>query len=230
MNAGSRARLKHLEDELLALSEDTMLLEELDGFIAGLLVCPDLIKPGEWLPIVWDRDGEDSQPVFADLDHANKVLGLIMEHYNSVARTLMKSPSRYSPLFPIDDRNGDILWELWIEGFDKAVKLRPAAWQNLLNADAETATAIRGMTTLAEIACADRAMPQIDRDAATTTAPQNIARWVVTLNTWRITNYRPPAAASPWPPSSFRSANKAGRNDTCPCGSGKKYKKCCGLN
>jgi len=24
-------------------------------------------------------------------------------------------------------------------------------------------------------------------------------------------------------------ANKAGRNDTCPCGSGKKYKKCCEL-
>jgi preprotein translocase subunit SecA len=27
-----------------------------------------------------------------------------------------------------------------------------------------------------------------------------------------------------------RSAKKAGRNDPCPCGSGKKYKKCCGIN
>lgn len=24
--------------------------------------------------------------------------------------------------------------------------------------------------------------------------------------------------------------NKVGRNDICPCGSGKKYKKCCGVN
>jgi hypothetical protein len=31
-------------------------------FIAGLPVCPDLIKPGEWLPIVWDRDSGDPQP------------------------------------------------------------------------------------------------------------------------------------------------------------------------
>jgi hypothetical protein len=31
---------------LLALGERTMLLEKLDGFIAGLLVCPDVIKPG----------------------------------------------------------------------------------------------------------------------------------------------------------------------------------------
>ena len=28
----------------------------------------------------------------------------------------------------------------------------------------------------------------------------------------------------------LRNDNQVGRNDTCPCGSGKKYKKCCGLN
>jgi uncharacterized protein YecA (UPF0149 family) len=27
-----------------------------------------------------------------------------------------------------------------------------------------------------------------------------------------------------------RSGAKVGRNDPCPCGSGKKYKKCCGAN
>ncbi|TSJ91646.1 hypothetical protein FG002_001700 [Chitinimonas sp. BJB300] len=27
-----------------------------------------------------------------------------------------------------------------------------------------------------------------------------------------------------------REAPKVGRNDPCPCGSGKKYKKCCGAN
>jgi len=27
-----------------------------------------------------------------------------------------------------------------------------------------------------------------------------------------------------------REAEKVGRNDPCPCGSGKKYKKCCGVN
>ena len=30
------------------------------------------------------------------------------------------------------------------------------------------------------------------------------------------------------PRSSISSDKKVGRNDTCPCGSGKKYKKCCG--
>jgi len=27
-----------------------------------------------------------------------------------------------------------------------------------------------------------------------------------------------------------RKSDKIGRNDPCPCGSGMKYKKCCGLN
>ena len=27
-----------------------------------------------------------------------------------------------------------------------------------------------------------------------------------------------------------KNENKVGRNDPCPCGSGKKYKKCCGVN
>jgi uncharacterized protein YecA (UPF0149 family) len=104
--SGLSRHLKQLDEELLALGEEKMLLEELDGFIAGSLVCPDLVKPGEWLPIVWNRDSADQQPAFENLDHVNRVLGLVMEHYNRVARTLMERPDRYSPLFSVDTRNG----------------------------------------------------------------------------------------------------------------------------
>ncbi len=88
-----------------------------------------------------------------------------MEHYNGVARTLMERPDRYSPLFAVDKRNGDILWELWIEGFEKAVKLRPAAWPRFLNSDAVTATAMRGMLTLIDVARGDQHVPPNDNDA-----------------------------------------------------------------
>ena len=42
-----------------------MLLEELDGFIAGPLVCPELIMPSEWLPVVWGSEGDE--PAFIAL-------------------------------------------------------------------------------------------------------------------------------------------------------------------
>ena len=219
-------RLKQLDEELLALGEETMLLEELDGFIAGLLVCPELIKPGDWLPIVWNRDSADQQPVFEDLDHVNRVLGLVMEHYNDVARTLMENPDRYSPLFAIDKRNDDVLWELWIEGFEKAVALRPAAWKTFLDAEGDTVAAMSGMLMLAAIARGDEEVK--DHDAASATAPDKIADWVVNLNEWRLANYQPMQSIDPRGGSASR--KKVGRNDPCPCGSGKKYKKCCGLN
>ena len=82
--------LKQLEHELLALGDDAMLLEELDGFIAGLLVCPELIKPSEWLPVVWGSEGEDD-PAFDSLDHLNRVLGLVMEHCNDVCRLAIRT-------------------------------------------------------------------------------------------------------------------------------------------
>ena len=227
---GLSRRLKRLEKELVALDEETMPIEELDGFIAGLMVCPDLIKPGEWLPIVWGHDRADPQPTVDNLDHVNRVLGLLMEHYNDIARTLMDCPDRYSPLFAVDERNGDILWELWIEGFKKAVNLRPDTWQKLLDTDADTATAMRGMLTLADLARGDRRLPRKNRDALTATAPDDIVRWIVTLNKWRLANYRPIQNAVPMPRSPFTPAQKIGRNDPCPCGSGEKYKRCCGLN
>jgi uncharacterized protein len=111
--------LKQLERELLALGDESMLLEELDGFIAGLLVCPELIKPSEWLPVVWASEGGD-EPAFDSLDHLNRVVGLVMEHYNDVARTLIERPDRYGPLFAIDKRRNEILWEIWVAGFEKA--------------------------------------------------------------------------------------------------------------
>lgn len=224
--SGLSRRLKQLDEELLALGEDTMLLEEFDGFIAGLLACPELIMPSDWLPVVWHEDSTDQQPVFQNRDHANRVLGLVMEHYNSVARTLMEHPGRYSPLFSVDNRNGDILWELWIEGFEKAIALRPAAWKTLLDADVDTAAAMTGMLLLADIARGEKEMK--DRDMLQAAAPDKIADWVVTLNEWRLANCQPVQDIDPR--GATVPKRKVGRNEPCPCGSGKKYKKCCGLN
>jgi len=221
--------LKQLERELLSLSDGAMLLEELDGFVAGLLVCPELIKPSEWLPVVWGSE-EGDEPAFDSLDHLNRVIGVVMEHYNDVARTLIERPARYDPLFAIDEQHNEILWETWIAGFEKAVKLRPAAWQKLLAADRETAQAMSGLLNLADVDRRDSRFTPEQLDALTAAAPDQIGPWVVALNDWRLANYAPTQDFLTQPSSFPTPAGKVGRNDPCPCGSGKKYKKCCGLN
>jgi uncharacterized protein len=154
--------LKQLEKELLALGEETMLLEELDGFIAGVL-------------------DDQTAPIFDTVAHMNKMLTLVMEHYNDVAKKLFEMPERYAPLFAIDNRNGDVLWELWIEGFEKAVKLRPAAWRPLLDADVETAKAMSGLLTLADVARRDERFSELEYHALEATAHERMrglrGRW-----------------------------------------------------
>jgi uncharacterized protein len=215
-----------LAAELLALGDEAMVIEELDGFIASLLVCPEMIAPSEWLPIIWGGEGGDAEPAFDNLHHANRVLGLIMEHYNDIACGLMELPARYDPLLSVDTRTGEIIWELWAAGFDQALKLRPQAWEQLLGANADTTAALRGMLRLADVATR---MPAND-DVPSADPPGDIARWVVALNAWRLARSRPAQGTSWTPHAPFTTGAKIGRNEPCPCGSGKKYKRCCGLN
>ena len=82
-----------------------------------------------------------------------------------------------------------------------------------------------GMLMLADIARGEIEVK--DRDTLLATAPDKIADWVVTLNEWRLANTEP---AQDDPRIVTVPRKKVGRNEPCPCGSGKKYKKCCGLN
>jgi uncharacterized protein len=221
---------KKLSEALLDLHEDAMQIEELDGYLAGILVCPETIPPSTWLPLIWNREG-DGGLVFEDLDHVNKVLGLVMEQYNAIATKLSDAPESYGPLFATDKRHDEVLWEMWIEGFEKAVKLRPKAWQPLLTADIDTVRAWTGLMHLADIARADPRVTREQIDKITADANTRIGSWVLDLNDWRLANHKPAASIrSSANPFAAASHAKVGRNDPCPCGSGKKYKKCHGLN
>ena len=91
-------KLQRLNDFLFSddVGDDAMLLAELDRFLAGIVVCPDLIRPSEWLPEVW---GED-EPEFDDEGQASEIIGLIMGHYSDIGRALGRG--RYEPIYDID--------------------------------------------------------------------------------------------------------------------------------
>jgi uncharacterized protein len=220
-------RLRKLDRLLLDLPDDgaPMLVSELDGYLAGLLVCPDLLVPSRWLPQVWSRyEDEESQPVFEDMDHVQATIGAVMEHYNTIAKGLAASRPTFAPVLDEDPVSGEVLWELWADGFGRAIDLTPSSWAAIdASGDEEARVALAGLLQLVAIARDESTTTKEDSHAFDETAPDLIARWVLALNAWRNAN----AAAAPTPMPSF---GKIGRNDPCPCGSGKKYKKCCGLN
>lgn len=78
------AEIDHLEELLsnIEVMPDAMCVSELDGYVAGLLLCPEMIVPSEWLPEVWALDGE---PQFENIEEARATIGAVMAHYNRVA-------------------------------------------------------------------------------------------------------------------------------------------------
>jgi uncharacterized protein len=73
-------------------------------------------------------------------------------------------------------------------------------------------------------------IPQEDIDKLSAAAPGLIPDWVVILHEWRLANYRRPSVVERAASAPSEAHGKVGRNEPCPCGSGKKYKRCCGLN
>ena len=49
---------------------------------------------------------------------------------------------------------------------------------------------------------------------------------VIQATAWWDRSVKAPESTSPEEP--YRASSKIGRNESCPCGSGKKFKKCCG--
>jgi len=212
----------------LPIENDGMNVAELDGFVAGLLVCPEMIMPSEWLPVVW---GDDVAASFRDKDQAAVTLNAVMDHYNRIAKLLATSPDDYQALFGVDLNSDEILWEPWISGFERAMRLRPDSWDAIIESrDEEAASCIAMVISLNEIDQGTSELTEQAIDELDEIAPSYIAGIVITLNAWTKSRLQSPTSAfgaANMNVTPFRSP-KAGRNDPCPCGSGKKHKKCCG--
>lgn len=215
---------------LAETNEDIMFLSEFDGFCAGLILCPELIPPSQWLKEVWGGTGE---PEFESLEAFQAALDLIMGHYNRVARMLTE-PASYSPVMSENPTSGQVLFGDWIEGFLHAVRLRPSSWQRLTESGDQEAVA--AFSLLLEIPLIGTGTGSLDDNRQAQLledAPDLIPEMVLELN--RFTKSLPMERSSkplPFPaniPSAPSRAAQPGRNDPCTCGSGKKYKKCCGV-
>jgi uncharacterized protein len=227
------SNIEALDQMLLSLPEenDGMLLAEFDGFCAGLFVSPEMIPPSEWLPHVW---GPGGIPDFETEDALQQALDLAMGHYNEVAQALSPPDIELSPVFDEDQRTGDILWEMWVLGFEQAMRLRMDAWERIIeSSDDEAGSSVTMMLALYQIAKGSSDLPANSIAELTEQAPELIPDMVFALDHWTKGNSRPEPFPS-WVAANTPTAPvrhiKVGRNEPCPCGSGRKYKRCCGAN
>ena len=198
-----------------------MLLTELDGFLAGILVCPEPVMPAEWLQNVWGSD-ESVDPPFDDPADVRWFVDAVMARHDEIARDLTRGKPR--PIFDVDERNGDVLWELWIDGFAEAMALRPDSWAAMAaGEDAAVHAALSRLTTLIAVA-----RNESDFDSVQINALQDQAPSMIIDDVLRLHVARPRASRIAIETRGSAGPVKIGRNDPCGCGSGKKSKRCCG--
>lgn len=208
-----------------ATPQDCMDLETLDGFLTAIVSGPETILPSEWMPWVWSVEGDPEQgPEFVDEAQARRILDLMIRHMNGIAATLLKSPVDFEPLFyePEDEPDAVPVAARWCLGYIIAMELRAGAWQPLTGQD-ETADLVMPILTLTArgddpdfgVLARDREKRRQLVDMLPSCAAGIHAFWLARRSGWTLPRRNP---------------DKTGRNEPCPCGSGKKYKQCCGCD
>lgn len=126
------------ELDIFLLSEDmpenAMDISMLDGFFAALVLNPQLIMPSEYLRWIWDAEKGEDEPAFPSMDGANRILGLIMRHYNSVLEAI--DNDQFEPLFYALAQEDDSEFydaEGWCMGFMLGVTVFNEPWGTVIN-------------------------------------------------------------------------------------------------
>jgi uncharacterized protein len=121
--------LDALDDYLMSnrAPDNCMGLSDLDGFLTGIVVGPELVLPSEWMPIIWGGD----EPLFETEQEMRTVLGTIMGRYNEITACFNTNPAEFDPIF-LEGAEGEVIASDWASGFLDAVALRPKAWEPLI--------------------------------------------------------------------------------------------------
>jgi len=210
---------------------------ELAGFLFALACAPELVKPLEWIPIVLGEGPE----ALGSREEVQRVLDLVMRLHNRVnLQVLERSPSLPALVElrpePMANFAPDAPLSQWARGFSEGHAWLEETWDACLETEAQAETeeldqalgaimvvlGFFGSRGFAEACLQDMARPQpLEQMAAKMLeALPDAMRELAELGRgfYEMQRERRTPARS----------TKIGRNAPCPCGSGRKYKHCCG--
>ncbi len=208
--------LEELEDFLSSehAPVECMSLSELDGFLTGAAIGPETIPPDEWWPIIW----READPQFHDRVMAQAAVGAIMNRYDEIVRE-----ADDEAVAPILWKSGEvIIADEWADGFADAIALRKHRWDMMAKTNA--VQLLMPLLILWDAGEILETKTDEERFEAIQEAAEVLPEAVMALAMY----WRMPASQRKSFVAGFIGEAHPGRNDPCPCGSGKKFKKCCG--
>jgi uncharacterized protein len=253
----SDAEIETLEAGLEALDpDDSMAVEELDGFFAALACSPVPVPRDEWLPLVLGESSRARSALAGEGDDA-ALLKLVDRHRASVA-AMLDAGEGFAPVLAHDE-DGNAWGNAWAIGFARGMALRPDAWAPLGDDD-DFADALEPVMRLVADARLDDedddegegedddegedegGRARVDAGDDDADADDLEGDWEPIADDEReavihemldgvqdVHDFFRAARQRAYAPATVRrDGAKVGRNDPCPCGSGRKYKSCHG--
>jgi uncharacterized protein len=237
------AEFAELDDLLADTPEPLQAVDAvmLDGFLCGVLVQPVLLQPDDWLRYVFDFDGE-ALPESTDATWRERTTALVLRRHAALNAAMVEDgwfdplvlefdeehPREPVPEGQVDPLEGlsDISQSLmpWVAGFQHAAISFPQLSE--MPDDAVMAAMARLYRHLpAETDDEREIVALLDKEHPLKTLEEAMEELVVTVadlyDLTREQRYKVDTVK--------RETPKVGRNDPCPCGSGKKFKQCHGI-
>lgn len=214
----TEADIERLDDFLLsdASGEEAMMIDELHGFLTAVISGPEMVMPSEFFPEIWH------EPEFETMNQAQDISSIVLRLYNDISGSLrtgdfepllLEKPQEHGDPVPIPDG--------WCAGYIRGMKLRVESWQPHLSKLSDWFFPISTFGLAHDEEVEEILLPKTLEEHAALV--EKISESAI-----EIARYFRKHGPSPVR-SVMRAAPKIGRNDPCPCGSGKKYKKCCGM-
>lgn len=211
---------------------DALTLEGLDGLFCALISSPESVPPHEYLPVIWGGDLPD-ESAFASVEEANAHMSLIMRYWNSIIADLERE-SIHIP-YIVEPGIDGIPGRAWARGFMRGTRLAPSGWGELWASETEG-------QLLSIPLVAGEMDSHWPTEPLTQEKKDELLMWMIAGAGRAYRHFadarregaedfyvEPLDDEDEYYPETFvRAEPKVGRNEPCPCGSGKKYKKCCG--
>jgi uncharacterized protein len=182
-----------------------------NGLMTAIIVGPEPVPQTEWLPLLLN-----SADAALDDEDARLLTAMLVVQYGSIVKSLRSRSKPYEPHF-WKDGQGRLITSDWARGFLDGMRLREEAWEELRKDGAQAFFAL--LAVLFQDGGIDAQLLEdgLDPKEFLEDALDRAPDWIQAFY-----GIREERAAGDRRPD-----GKVGRNDPCPCGSGKKYKKCC---
>ncbi len=193
-------------------------LECVDGFVTALGTGPTPVRREERWGFIWRKLG-NGEPVFQTDAQERYLRELLDRHWETLERRLAVG-YRHDPA--IDENSPPEPVEEWAHGFSIGMDLQPGSWDRIAQ-HKQAGLAIASVILLlpAEALAEEGEELEPLDEAARINVVRNLPDIIRMIHAFWHDRPVPPLIEP-------RRVQKVGRNEPCPCGSGRKYKKCCG--